>query len=183
MIFCMLLTAMLTLITPSDDDINLIARIVMNEASIESFECKEAIAVVILNRVESDKYPDTIEEVIFEPNQFCTSNSNGEVTEECYEAVKKAIKSRGYYWPINMLYFRTGYYHEFATDYTLNGSTYFSTDGEAQFKEVHGHADWSKSIFYQGEALSASEDSMDGYSQISESKRERRDTYYLYGTV
>ena len=53
---------------------------------------KALVMLVVLNRVWSDEFPDTIEEVIFQKNQF-SPVANGrydavEPDEECYEALK-----------------------------------------------------------------------------------------------
>lgn len=53
---------------------------------------KALVMLVVLNRVWSDEFPDTIEEVIFQKNQF-SPVANGrydavEPNEECYEALK-----------------------------------------------------------------------------------------------
>lgn len=79
----------------------LLARIVMAEAEGESMKCKEAIVMVILNRVSDDYFPDTIEEVIFQKSssgvyQF-TPIANGrwdrvEPNKECFEAVDNVMK-------------------------------------------------------------------------------------------
>ncbi len=54
----------------SDDEILNLARIIQLEAHGESLKCQIAIGNVILNRVVSNKFPDTVTEVIFQPNQF-----------------------------------------------------------------------------------------------------------------
>lgn len=40
------------------------------EARNSTLEDKVAVAVATLNRVKSDKFPNTVEEVVFQPNQF-----------------------------------------------------------------------------------------------------------------
>ncbi|MDT8861252.1 cell wall hydrolase [Alkalihalobacillus sp. MEB130] len=78
----------------SENELDLLARIVRAEAQTEPFEGKVAVADVVLNRVESSEFPDTIEEVIYEPRQF-QPVSNGQVNkpadEESIEAVAAAI--------------------------------------------------------------------------------------------
>lgn len=85
----------------SEYDEYLLAKIVMAEVGCESLESKVLVAHTILNRVASSKFPNTIEEVIFQNNgkvyQF-TPIANGswyklEPNEECYEAVKIATAS------------------------------------------------------------------------------------------
>ncbi|MCM2534668.1 cell wall hydrolase [Neobacillus pocheonensis] len=52
------------------DENELLARIVASEAAGETFEGKVAVADVILNRVTSPLYPNTIKDVIYQPGQF-----------------------------------------------------------------------------------------------------------------
>jgi N-acetylmuramoyl-L-alanine amidase len=82
----------------SDADIDLLARIVRAEAQTEPFEGKVAVADVVLNRVESNKFPNTIKEVIYAPGQF-QPVANGEIhkpaDEESIEAVLTALTDNG----------------------------------------------------------------------------------------
>lgn len=83
------------LIYLTEDDLNLMAKIVYAESKGEPFEGKVAVASVILNRVLSPGFPDSIREVILQPNAFsCVINGEISVvpTEECYNAVYEAIK-------------------------------------------------------------------------------------------
>lgn len=58
------------------DDIYLLARVVNGEAANEPHLGKVAVAAVILNRVESDKFPNTLAGVIYQPHAF-ESITNG----------------------------------------------------------------------------------------------------------
>lgn len=74
------------------DDSYLLCKIAMAEAESEGVKGKALVMLVVLNRVWSDEFPDTIEEVIFQKNQF-SPVANGrydavEPDEECYEALK-----------------------------------------------------------------------------------------------
>ena len=78
----------------SDSEIDLLARLVRAEAQTETLEGKIAVACVVLNRVESSQFPDTIKEVIYAPGQF-QPVQNGEINkpadEESIQAVKAAL--------------------------------------------------------------------------------------------
>ncbi|MGM0901177.1 MAG: cell wall hydrolase [Bacillota bacterium] len=82
----------------SDAEIDLLARIVRAEAQTEPFEGKVAVADVVLNRVESSKFPNTVKEVIYAPGQF-QPVANGEIhkpaDEESIEAVFTALTDNG----------------------------------------------------------------------------------------
>ena len=63
------------------------------EAEGEGVEGKAAVMRVVLNRVESDRYPDTITEVIWDKGQFTTAYQGGRIfrvypDDECREAVE-----------------------------------------------------------------------------------------------
>ena len=45
------------------------------EAGNQSYEGKLAVANVVLNRMKSKKYPNTIEAVIYQPGQFSVAKS------------------------------------------------------------------------------------------------------------
>lgn len=58
------------------DDTYLLAQLIMGEAGSEPYLGKVAVGGVIMNRVASDKFPNTIAGVIYQPNAF-ESISNG----------------------------------------------------------------------------------------------------------
>lgn len=53
-----------------DDEINWLAKIIFAEAQDEPYEGLVAVGAVIVNRVQSSNFPDTIYDVIFQTNQF-----------------------------------------------------------------------------------------------------------------
>lgn len=54
----------------SNDEINLILKTIETECYQAGFDAKVNVASVIINRIESREYGDTVEEVIKSPNQF-----------------------------------------------------------------------------------------------------------------
>lgn len=106
-------------------DIDLMARVVMSEASTQCFDCKQAVAATLINRYNSSKFPNDISKIV--DGQYSTAN-NGEPTEECYEAVYAAIAFPEAF-PEDMYYFRSGHYHKFGHDLYMIGALYFSTEG------------------------------------------------------
>ncbi|MDR0696369.1 MAG: spore cortex-lytic enzyme [Christensenellaceae bacterium] len=58
----------------SSDDLNLIARCVYGEARGEPYVGQVAVAAVILNRVKSAQFPNTISGVIYQPYAFTCVN-------------------------------------------------------------------------------------------------------------
>ncbi|PGT75017.1 MULTISPECIES: cell wall hydrolase [Bacillaceae] len=77
-------------ISLSEAEIDLLARIVRAEAQTESFEGKVAVASVVLNRVDSPKFPDTVREVIYQRNQF-QPVANGQINKPADEESRKAV--------------------------------------------------------------------------------------------
>lgn len=58
------------------DDLTLLARLIMAEAEGEPYEGMVSVAAVVLNRVRSPKFPNTVAGVIFQPHAF-ESVTNG----------------------------------------------------------------------------------------------------------
>lgn len=74
------------------EDAERLMKIAMAEAEGESTAGKALVMLVVLNRVWSDEFPDTIEEVIFQPGQFSVTEEGGryyttEPDEGCREAL------------------------------------------------------------------------------------------------
>ena len=110
-----------------EDDIKLMARVVMSEASVLPIDGKQAVAATIINRVRSDKFPDNVHDVVYAQNQYSTAD-NGDPNEDCYTAVYAAIEYDCF--PDDMYYFRRDYYHSFGYPYCQIKNTYFSTEGK-----------------------------------------------------
>lgn len=84
----------------SEKDLEALLRIVEAEAGGEDEEGKLLVANVVLNRVENDKFPDTVAEVVFQQDNGVTQFSpvkNGrfrsvEISEETVSAVERALE-------------------------------------------------------------------------------------------
>lgn len=86
----------------------LLARVVYAESNTETLEGQIAVAQVVLNRVRSESFPDTVSEVIYQERQFSTAPILSRVTpnETNYEAVDKAFETEVV--PYEVLYFSRG---------------------------------------------------------------------------
>jgi N-acetylmuramoyl-L-alanine amidase len=75
-------------------ELEILAKIVAAEALGESFQGKLAVASVVLNRVEAKEFPNTIQEVIYQKNQFhgVSSPLFNRPNEDCYIAAKRALE-------------------------------------------------------------------------------------------
>lgn len=88
-----------------EDDLRLLANLIYCEARGESYEGKLAVASVVVNRILSSKFPNTMTGVIYQKNQFApvTSTKNSFVEAfandkaswpggaGCYEAAQEAM--------------------------------------------------------------------------------------------
>ncbi|MBP3502360.1 MAG: spore cortex-lytic enzyme [Clostridia bacterium] len=77
--------------TTNSTDLNLLARAVYAEARGEVYTGQVAIAAVVLNRVKSSSFPNTIAGVIYEPGAF-TAVSDGQINLTPNETAKKAAQ-------------------------------------------------------------------------------------------
>src|SRR6056297_2411981 len=81
-------------ITIDSINVDLLARAIYAEARGESFEGQIAVGAVIINRMESPKFPNTIEGDLYQPKQFkCVENDkiNQTPNQNAYKAARRAI--------------------------------------------------------------------------------------------
>ena len=109
-------------VTITEEDITMLANLIYCEARGESYEGKLAVASVVINRILSSKYPDTMAGVIYQKSQFApvTSTKNSFVealaydkaanSSGCYEAAREA--AAGITNVSNCVYFQTLAYLE-----------------------------------------------------------------------
>jgi N-acetylmuramoyl-L-alanine amidase len=74
----------------SSRDIELLARLVYAEGRGEPYQGQVAIAAVVLNRVESPEFPDSVREVIFAKNAFSPVR-NGHLPNKTNDKARKAV--------------------------------------------------------------------------------------------
>lgn len=75
---------------------SMLAKLAMAEAEGEDLCGKAAVVKVALNRLESPQFPDTLQEVIYQPGQFsCIQDGRyaaAEPSEDCYLAVEVVLE-------------------------------------------------------------------------------------------
>lgn len=80
--------------TSSSNNVDLLARIINGEARGETYTGQVAVGAVVLNRVRSSSFPNTIAGVIYQPGAF-TAVSDGQinkpVVQSCYNAARDAL--------------------------------------------------------------------------------------------
>ena len=111
----------------TDYERRLLAGLVYLEGRGEPYETQKMIVSVILNR--SYMYNMSIESVIYQPGQFSPASSIMNITpgQMQYDAVDEVLMN-GVILPRYVLYFRSGYFHEWGghAPYIQSGNTYFS---------------------------------------------------------
>lgn len=93
------LTANQGAVVVGGDDLRLLASLIHCEAGSETYNGKLAVGAVVMNRVRSGAYPNTISGVIFASGQFTPALNgkvarvymNGNIADGCYEAAQAAI--------------------------------------------------------------------------------------------
>lgn len=115
----------------SDQELEWLARIVYLESRDEPYEGQVAVGAVVINRVQSSNFPNTIYDVIFAPGQF-TPVRTGKIYEttpdaDSYRAAKEALMGAD---PVNgALYF-------FNPD--VSSSSFF--DQKQHIKDIGNHS-------------------------------------------
>ena len=84
----------------SDSDYDCLLKIVESEAGICDQKGKILVANVVLNRMSSSHFPDTVKEVVYQKNQFSPVENGSidqvSVTEETRQAVSLALSGTDY---------------------------------------------------------------------------------------
>lgn len=119
----------------TQDELFWLARIIHAEAQGESMDGKIGVGNVILNRIASNKFPNTIYDVIFDRNygvQF-TPVSNGAIyctpSEESYEAARRVLEGENIVGD-SLYFFNPSIAQSF---WIAQNCTYVTTIGEHQF--------------------------------------------------
>lgn len=103
----------------TDDDLETLARLVWLEARGEPFDGQRAVVEVVLNRILSPSFPDTVEEVVYQRNQFSPAAyiAGTTPTEAQYEAVAAAVEGIDPITDADVVFFSVGAYNDkvFAT--------------------------------------------------------------------
>ena len=113
-------------------ELELLALLVQAEAGNQDETGKRYVADVVLNRVDSPDFPDTIEEVIYQkkPVQFAVTVNGGiekagyTITDDVYKIVLEESENRT---NPDIVYFRTKKYHKVGRSAFKHQDHYFST--------------------------------------------------------
>ena len=95
-------------------DVRLLAALIYCEAGNQPYDGKVAVGAVVMNRIASTRFPNTLEGVIYQTGQFCPARTgklgrvlaSGRIPTSCYDAARDAMSGAN---PIgNALFFNTG---------------------------------------------------------------------------
>ncbi len=73
-------------------DLELLARVIRAEAEAEPYTGQVAVGAVILNRIQSSEFPNTMAGVVYQPHAF-ESISNGSANQAPTESTRKAAQA------------------------------------------------------------------------------------------
>jgi N-acetylmuramoyl-L-alanine amidase len=105
----------------TSSDIVSIGKVAYHEANNQSELGKRLVIDTILNRVESDGFPNTIEEVLSQPGQYC--NPSKYPPKDYYRLVAEESYFRT---NSDVLWYRTKKYHKYGAPIIKEGDHYFS---------------------------------------------------------
>lgn len=114
----------------------LLSHIVEAEARNQGIDGKRLVVDVVFNRVMSDQFPNSVEEVLTQDGQF-TTYINGayelvEPSEDTHEAI--AIEY-DYIRNTDVYFFRTDHYHSFGKPLFVEEDHYFSGLGDEEWEQ------------------------------------------------
>lgn len=108
----------------SDEDVWYLSRVIQAESGYCQREMMEGVGSVVLNRVESDLFPNTVKEVIEQPGQYSTLSwlSSQVPTDEVMD-VTISLLENGSIYPEDVLYQAnfvqgSGVYKSLSTSYS-----------------------------------------------------------------
>lgn len=113
----------------SEEDKDLICRITFREAGNQGAEGQRAVIEVILNRVMSDKWPNTVYDVLSQSGQFSTWAGRNNVTSEQVDNIYSLLTVIAIEEPIlneNYVYF-DGKQHSYGKNYVKIQDHWFAT--------------------------------------------------------
>lgn len=101
-------------VAAADGELDLLAAIIQCEAGGESYEGKIAVGAVIMNRVRSGQFPDSISDVVYQSGQFSPASSgilastlSQGARQDCYDAARDVLAGANNIG--DRLYFNSGY--------------------------------------------------------------------------
>ena len=129
MLVCTVLMPIKGFCAERNDNVNLLAALCIAEAGNQDDTGKKLVIDVVLNRMVSDEFPDTIEDVIYAPNAFsCVHDGGLEKAKSMYteHEIKLVMDELCDEVDYDVVYFRTDRYADYGTPKLKHGDHYFS---------------------------------------------------------
>lgn len=106
----------------------LLAKIVFLEAGNQSNKGQCAVINVILNRMTDERFPNTLQAVLSQKNQFSTykNRNKAKPTQQVYDNIDKVLKGDGFVLGLGYVYFRSERDHSFGKNTIKIGDHWFS---------------------------------------------------------
>lgn len=110
-------------------EMELLAQLIEAEAGNQDYIGKRLVGDVVINRIKSNRFPNTLEGVIFQEDQFACIKDGGfdragySISEESFEAAKEAYE--GNQINVKVLFFTAGGYNKYCKPMFKHGNHYF----------------------------------------------------------
>lgn len=102
----------------TDDEIEMLARLLFLEAGNQSVEGQRAVIEVVFNRLLSDEFPNTLNDVVYAKNQFSPAHliPSTTPTEEQYEVIQIVLTDTDTILDRGVVFFSRGQYNDYLFD-------------------------------------------------------------------
>lgn len=109
----------------TDDEIEMLVRLCFLEAGNQSFEGQRAVIEVVFNRLLSDEFPNTLNDVVYEKNQFSPAHliPSTTPTEVQYKVIETVLTDTNTILDRGVVFFSCGQYNDYL--YAKIGDHYF----------------------------------------------------------
>lgn len=104
--------------TITEEEIETLARLLFLEAGNQSVDGQRAVIEVVFNRVLSDEFPNTINDVVYAKNQFSPAHliPSTTPTEEQYEVIQIVLTNSETILDRGVVFFSRGQYNDYLFD-------------------------------------------------------------------
>lgn len=102
----------------TDDEIEMLARLLFLEARNQSIEGQRAVIEVVFNRLLSDEFPNTLHDVVYAKNQFSPAHliPSTTPTEEQYKVIQIVLTDTETVLDRGVVFFSRGQYNDYLYD-------------------------------------------------------------------
>lgn len=122
----------------TDDEIEMLARLLFLEAGNQSIEGQRAVIEVVFNRLLSDEFPNTLNDVVYAENQFSPAHliSSTTPTDEQYEVIQIVLTDTETVLDHGVVFFSRGQYNDYL--YDKIGDHYFCYSTKSYQNKMKG---------------------------------------------